>query len=269
MPCLRLLYSIQAHVGCVLSPFLYSLYTHDCVSTHETIPLIKFADDTTIEGLINNSNETSYRKQVDSLVSWSSQNNLELNVSKTKEMVIDFRKNKPVPEPLVINGTSIEIVDCFKFLGTTISNDLKWHRNTVNVTKRAQQRLYFLRRLKKFGISKDVMIQFYRAVIESLLTFSITIWFGSLSQQEKAQLNKVVTTASRIIGTGLPSLENIYRQRMANRASHIIDDSTHPAHNLFQLLPSGRRYRSFKVNTTRFRDSFYPRAVQILSDRNF
>ena len=113
------------------------------------------------------------------------------------------------------------------------------------------------------------MIQFYRAVIESLLTFSITIWFGSLSQQEKAQLNKVVTTASRIIGTGLPSLENIYRQRMANRASHIIDDSTHPAHNLFQLLPSGRRYRSFKVNTTRFRDSFYPRAVQILSDRNF
>ena len=47
--------------GCVLSPFLYSLYTHDCVSSYETTPLIKFADDTTVEGLIKNSNEISYK----------------------------------------------------------------------------------------------------------------------------------------------------------------------------------------------------------------
>ncbi len=32
--------------GCVLSPLLYSLYTHDCVATHSSNIIVKFADDT-------------------------------------------------------------------------------------------------------------------------------------------------------------------------------------------------------------------------------
>ena len=255
--------------GCVLSPYLYSLYTHDCVSTHDSIVLLKFADDTTIEGLIENSNEIPYRNQVDKLVSWCSENNLELNVSKTKEMVIDFRRSKPEPEPLVINGKHVEIVDCFKFLGTTIAHNLKWDKNIASIIKKAQQRLYFLRQLNKFGICKEVMVQFYRAVIESQLTFSMSVWFGGISQEDKAKLNKIVVTASKVIGTDLPCLDMIYRQRVINRATLIANDATHPAHSIFQLLPSGRRYRSLKANTVRFSNSFFPRAVHLLSYRNF
>jgi hypothetical protein len=39
--------------GCVLSPLLYSLFTHDCVAKHNSNTIIKFADDTTMVGLIN------------------------------------------------------------------------------------------------------------------------------------------------------------------------------------------------------------------------
>ena len=38
--------------GCVLSPLLYSLFTNDCVSHHSSVPLLKFADDTTLIGLV-------------------------------------------------------------------------------------------------------------------------------------------------------------------------------------------------------------------------
>ncbi len=38
--------------GCVLSPLLYSLYTHDCTATHSSNVIVKFADDTTVIGLI-------------------------------------------------------------------------------------------------------------------------------------------------------------------------------------------------------------------------
>ncbi len=31
--------------GCVLSPLLYSLYTHDCTATHSSNVIVKFADD--------------------------------------------------------------------------------------------------------------------------------------------------------------------------------------------------------------------------------
>jgi hypothetical protein len=32
--------------GCVLSPLLYSLFTHKCVDAHDSNTIIKFADDT-------------------------------------------------------------------------------------------------------------------------------------------------------------------------------------------------------------------------------
>ncbi|KAI3370888.1 hypothetical protein L3Q82_007399 [Scortum barcoo] len=49
--------------GCVLSPLLYSLFTHDCcVATHSSNTIIKFADDTTVIGLITGDDETAYRE---------------------------------------------------------------------------------------------------------------------------------------------------------------------------------------------------------------
>jgi hypothetical protein len=48
----------------VLSPLLYSLFTHDCVAPHASNSIIKFADDTTVVGLITNNDETAYREEV-------------------------------------------------------------------------------------------------------------------------------------------------------------------------------------------------------------
>ena len=75
--------------GCVLSLLLYSFFTNDCISHHSSVQLIKFADDTTAERLIENSDESSYHQEVDRLLSWCGNNNLELNTSKTKAMIID------------------------------------------------------------------------------------------------------------------------------------------------------------------------------------
>jgi hypothetical protein len=44
---------------CVLSPLLYSLFTHDCTARHNSNTIIKFADDTTVVGLITDNNETA------------------------------------------------------------------------------------------------------------------------------------------------------------------------------------------------------------------
>ena len=62
------------------------------LSHHSSVQLIKLADDTTVEQLIEDSDKSSYRQEVDRLVSWCGNNNLDLNTSKTKEMIIDFRK---------------------------------------------------------------------------------------------------------------------------------------------------------------------------------
>ncbi len=53
--------NVGAPQGCVLSPLLYSLYTHDCVSSHSSSSIIKFADDTVVLGLINNNERSQWR----------------------------------------------------------------------------------------------------------------------------------------------------------------------------------------------------------------
>ena len=251
--------------GCVLSPLLYSLFTNDCVSHHESVQLIKFADDTTVEGIISAGDESAYRQEVDNLVSWGADNSLELNTSKTKEMIVDFRKNPSPKDPLVINGQAIEAVECFKFLGTIISEDFSWNSNADSIIGRAQQRLFFLRQLKKFGLSKTVLLQFYRCVVESILSFSICVWFGSTTQLQKDRLERVVRTASRIIGCELPSLASIYAKRLLSRSRKIVADPSHPASSLFEQLPSGCRFRSLRVRTNRLRDSTFPQAVSLLN----
>ena len=164
--------------GCVLSPFLFTLFTNDCVSGNQSVRVVKFSDDTTVIGCVNNANESVYREEVQRLVGWCKNNNLVLNISKTKEMIIDFRKKKTPIHPLVIDGTEVLQADSVKFLGSTISKDLSWCNNTIGIIKKAQKRMYFLRHLKRFGLSQAILTRFYRAVIESVLSFSITVWFG-------------------------------------------------------------------------------------------
>ncbi len=132
--------------------------------------------------------------------------------------------------------------------------------------KKAKQRLYFLRRLKKFGVKKDILVQFYRAVIESVISFAIIVWYGNISKAESVALNRIVKTASKIIGDELPSLDEIYHKRLQKKAMSISQDKSHPASDLFEQVPSGRRYRSIKTKTNRLSNSFFPKAVNTLND---
>jgi hypothetical protein len=110
--------------GCVLSPALYSLFTHDCMARHDSNTIIKFADDPTVVGLITDHDETAYR-EVRDLAVWSQENNLSLNVIKTKEMIVDNRKKWTEHTPILIDGAAVEQVESFKFLGVHQQTNFK------------------------------------------------------------------------------------------------------------------------------------------------
>ena len=78
-----------------------------------------------------------------------------------------------------IDGAAVERVSSTKFLGVHISEDLSWSHNTASLAKKAQQRLYFLPKLRRAGAPPPIMHTFYRGTIESILSSCITVWYGA------------------------------------------------------------------------------------------
>ncbi len=156
--------------------------------------------------------------EVGKLMLWCSENNLVLNTRTTKELIVDFRKFKANPLPIIINRDYVERVRCFAFLGIYLSPG-----------PQIQQQL--LERHSRVCISCES--------------------WGK---------------PSIITGGILP----LFHRECFNILSYgvvcgIVKDSSHPGHHLFSLPPSWRRYRSIKIRTARFSNSFYPRDIQSLN----
>ena len=122
---------------------------------------------------------------------------------------------------------AVDQVSSFKFLGTYISEDLSWTTNPSSLVKKAQQRLFFLRTLKKNHLSPAILVNFYNCVIESILTNCVTVWYGSCSVAAHKELQRVVKTAQHIIGTPLPAID-VQRKRCLRQARSILKVSFHP-----------------------------------------
>ncbi len=92
---------------------------------------------------------------------------------------------------------------------------LKWDNHIESMVKKTQQRLYFLRQLRKFNLPQELLIQFYYAIIESVFCMSITVWFSSATKSDLRRLRRVVRTAKQIIDTTLPTLQELYLSRVS------------------------------------------------------
>ncbi len=153
-------------------------------------------------------------------------------------------------------------------LFTLLTHDCTAKFTAKSISKKAQQRLHFLRRLKRASLPPPILTTFYRGTIESVLTSCITVWYGNCCAADRKTLQRTVNTAAKIIGAPLPAILDIFLTRCSSKAKSIVEDPTHPSHSLFQLLPSGRRYRSIRARSARLLNSFFPQAVRALNSHH-
>lgn len=145
----------------------------------------------------------------------------------------------------------MEHVDSFKFLGVHISKDLTRTTGCSKLVKKAHQCLFFQRTLRKNHLSPDILVNFYRCIIKSILTNCITAWYRSCSASDWKAQQREVENCPANNWAPLPAKGDICREQYLKRAGKTIKDSSHPTHRLFTLLPSGRRYSSLQ-------NSLYP-----------
>ncbi|KAK3551335.1 hypothetical protein QTP70_015013, partial [Hemibagrus guttatus] len=177
------------------SPLLFSLYTNGCTSGHQSVKLLKFADNTTLIGLISDGDKLAYR-------------------------------------------------------GTTITKELKWEQSIRSLTKKAQQRIYFLQQLKKFLLPVKMLVNFYTAIIKSILTSSITVWFAAATARDKAKMQHVIHSAEKVIGCTSPGPGDVQPR---SQPTPLI-----PEMNSFGPSPLERGSSCHK-------NSFFPTAVSLLN----
>ncbi|KAI5093846.1 pollen-specific leucine-rich repeat extensin-like protein 1 [Silurus meridionalis] len=104
--------------GTVLAPFLFTVYTADFMFSSATCHLQKFSDDSAIVSLITNDADREYRGLIQNFVDWCQRSRLQINVGKTKELVVNFRRHKQTSLPSVnIQGKEIVRVDSYKYFG--------------------------------------------------------------------------------------------------------------------------------------------------------
>lgn len=105
--------------------------------------------------------------------------------TKLKICAIDFRKTSHSTFSTLIKGSLVEMLECYKYLGTVIDKNLNHDLNTSAICKKGLQRLHCLHRLNTLNVDKTLMALFYKSFIEFILTFCLISWYRNLTVQNK------------------------------------------------------------------------------------
>ena len=200
------------------------------------------------------------------MVEWCGEHNLLLNVSKTKELIFDFRKQQIEHNQLNINGSVVDIGHSYKYLGTIIDDKLSWSENTNNIFSKCMQRLYFLRLLRSFGIDNTILAMFYSSVIQSVVAFNAIIWWTSAGKGQQDTLSRIRKKAIKLFGDTVPLLDDIVTKNVIKKVTTIRTDISHPLYHQYATMRSNHRLRAISARTMRYRSSFIPNSIHLYNN---
>ena len=155
--------------------------------------LHKFVDNTTLSELITTpntpSNMTDY---LSSLLIWTIDNDMELDMSnsKTKEMLLGWIDSTSI---LLLSTAAgpIQRITNFKLLGLHLDASLSWTTYINTIISKASKRLYFLKQLKRAGVSPHQLLHFYTAAICPVLEYASPVRHYSITRVQTEQLESI------------------------------------------------------------------------------
>ena len=218
---------------------------------------------------------------------WTKKKKMKLNEKKTKSMIFNFTKKYQFTTQLKVNEKPVEIVKETKLLGTYLTDDLKWEKNTSEIVKKAFQRMQLLNRAASFTSSMHDLRRIYLTFVRSILEQSAVVWHSSLTAKNRRALERVQKCAVRVIlkgkysnyedGLKMLRIDNldIRRKELCLRfAKNCLKNDK--VKTMFEKNPSKhrmkkRKTKKFKIcraKTKRYQKSSIPYMVGLLNDDN-
>ena len=251
--------------GCVLSPFLFSLYVAQMPLANDKINIIKYADDTVLIEYLSRSEPSTLQQEAHHLEQWCADNDLLLNAKKTKELVFSNAKDSPTTSPLVINNSDIEIVESFTYLGTVLTSKMDFTLNTDKTIKKARTRTHILAKLYHLGISNKIILTCYKSFIESILGYHLVVIFKHLKSDSYHRLKHLISTAEYLAGDqSFSSILDLYQHQLKSKSLRMVaGNHSNPVLTL-NTLPSGR-YQAVKHRIQLRSNCFRSQAIKFLN----
>ena len=221
---------------------------------------------------------------LDKISKWTDDNLMELNAKKSKVMLVIDSKNYQFTTGLVMKDKVLDIVDEAKLLGTFITSDLKWNKNTDYLIKEANKRMRLLHAASKFVKDRRVLTLLYYTHIRCRLEQSAVLWHSSLTIKNIVDLERVQKAALRvIIGHGYDSysqtlkslnIETLFERR--ERLCLRFAKKSLNVENFKHLFPSYKndhnmktryspKYEQSKTSSNRYKISTIPHLQRMLN----
>ena len=235
-------------------------------------------DDTTLVEVGVKARGSNMQSAADQVCKWSEDNELGLNTTKTKDMLISFGAEPDIP-PLTMNNAIIERVKSSKLLGVFIQSNLEWDVHVNYLNAKCSTRLHFLRLLKRGGLTTSELTTWYIALIRQVCEYACPVWATGLTKKLSDTLESIQIRVCRII---LPKCDydnaretlklKLLSERRLELCKTLFIQMQKPEHKLHHLLPKERvipsgpassirnfkKYEPPKWKTKRFKNSFVP-----------
>jgi len=124
-----------------------------------------------------------------------------MNTRKTKEIVIGPLTRNPPTQIVIIGDWTVDRLLQFTLLAVTVNEVLKWNDHVASVCSKTNKRVYFLKQLKRAGISTSDLLCFYKAVVRPVAEYACHVRHFSPIVDQSNRIESIQRRVMKIIFT--------------------------------------------------------------------
>ena len=221
--------------GSGIGPSCYVIGASDLRAKNILNIILKYADDSYL--IIPSNNADTIQDELDHIAEWADTNNLKLNTSKTKELII-HRPKATHPDPPTLAG--VERVHLLTILGIVFQSDLSFREHVKQVVTRCAQNIYAIRILRAHGLQGENLWSVTNSTLVSRATYASQAWWGMISMGCRERLQ---ATFKKVIKQGLLPANHRSFSEICDTADRVLFANVlgNPCHSLHHLLPPKRQ----------------------------
>lgn len=182
--------------GSVLGPLLFILYMNDLKQALRQAQVNLFADDTVLF-VVGDSLDECFdvmNAELAGFVDWLRWKKLQLNVSKTKSMIVTTRRLNDISRSVMVDGEAVERVEAIKYLGVMLDEKLNFNEHIDYTIRKAARKYGIMCRISRY-LTSEAKIHVYNSLIAPHFDYCASILFLAT----RTQLKRMQVLQSRVM----------------------------------------------------------------------